>query len=100
MSEALRSDALRSDPLSVAELDGQRVELLPPRTVLSLFSAGGGGGRGGNGGLGAPGGVGKGGLGVNLINANLFGDQTNLAGSGTGGEGGAGTGGAGGALNS
>jgi len=28
--------------LSFAEIDGQRVELLPARTVLSLFSAGGG----------------------------------------------------------
>ncbi len=28
--------------LSFAEIDGQHVELLPARTVLSLFSAGGG----------------------------------------------------------
>lgn len=27
-----------SDTLGFAELDGQRVELLPPRTVLSMFS--------------------------------------------------------------
>ncbi len=86
-----------SDALSSAELDGQRVELLPSRTVLSLFSAVGGG-RGGEGGLGAPGGVGRGGLGLNLINANVLGDQTNLAGSGVGGEGGGATGGAGGAV--
>ncbi|PZS23893.1 MAG: hypothetical protein DLM61_23335 [Pseudonocardiales bacterium] len=88
-----------SDALSLTELVGQRVELLPSRTVLSLFSAGGPG-RGGNGGLGAPGGVGRGGLGANLINANVFGDQTNLAGSGVGGEGGGATGGAGGAAYS
>ncbi|MGH3849295.1 MAG: hypothetical protein ACRDRT_06285, partial [Pseudonocardiaceae bacterium] len=88
-----------SEVLSVVELDGQRVELLPARTVLSLFSAGGAG-RGGNGGLGAPGGKGFGGLGANLINANLFGDQTNYAGSGLGGEGGASAGGAGGATYS
>ncbi|MGH3754252.1 MAG: hypothetical protein ACRDRP_16465 [Pseudonocardiaceae bacterium] len=89
-----------SDALSFAEIDGQHVELLPARTVLSLFSAGGGAGRGGNGGLGGNGGVGRGGLGLNLINLNLFGDQTNYAGSGVGGVGGAGDGGAGGATNS
>jgi hypothetical protein len=88
-----------SDALSLAELDGQRVELLPSRTVMSLFSTAGGG-RGGNAGLGAPGGVGRGGLGLNLINANVLGDQTNLAGSGVGGEGGGATGGAGGAAYS
>jgi hypothetical protein len=37
-----------SDALSFIEIDGHHVELLPARTVLSLFSAGGGG-RGGNG---------------------------------------------------
>jgi hypothetical protein len=37
-----------SDTVSFAELDGQHVELLPARTVLSLFSAGDGG-VGGNG---------------------------------------------------
>ena len=30
-----------SDTVSVADLDGQHVELLPARTVLSMFSAGG-----------------------------------------------------------
>ncbi|MGA9689890.1 MAG: hypothetical protein WBR33_00225, partial [Pseudonocardiaceae bacterium] len=70
-----------SDALSFAEIDGQHVELLPARTVMSMFSAGGdGGGRGGNGGGGGTGGVGRGGLGLNLINLNLFGDQTNGAG--------------------
>ncbi len=29
-----------SDTVSFAELDGQHVELLPARTVLSMFSAG------------------------------------------------------------
>lgn len=87
-----------SDALSPADLDGQHGELLPARTVLSLFSAVGG--RGGDGGLGGTGGVGRGGLGANLINVNLFGDQTNPAGSGLGGTGGAGAGGAGGAVNS
>jgi hypothetical protein len=31
------------DALSLSEIDGQHVELLPARTVLSLFSLGGGG---------------------------------------------------------
>ena len=90
-----------SDALTFAELDEQHLELLPARTVLSLFSAGPlGGGRGGNGGLGGPGGTGRGGLGANLININLFGDQTNYAGSGVGGVGGGGLGGPGGAAYS
>ncbi|HEV7451952.1 MAG TPA: hypothetical protein VGO16_11295 [Pseudonocardiaceae bacterium] len=88
-----------SDALSFVEIDGQYVELLPARTVLSLFSAGGGA-RGGNGGHGAPGGIGKGGLGLNLINANIFGDQTNTAGDGFGGAGGSSPGGAGGFVAS
>jgi hypothetical protein len=91
---------LMSDALSIAEIDGQHVELLPARTVLSVFSAGGGGGRGGNGGEGGTGGVGRGGLGLNLINLNLFGDQTNSAGDGFGGAGGSAGGGTGGASNS
>ena len=53
-----------SDALSFAEIDGQRVELLPARTVMSMFSAGNGAGRGG--------------LGINLLNLNLFGDQTTV----------------------
>ena len=32
------------DALSFSEIDGQHLELLPARTVLSLFSLGGGGG--------------------------------------------------------
>ena len=67
-----------SDALSFAEIDGQRVELLPARTVMSMFSAGNGAGRGGNGGTGGTGGVGRGGLGINLLNLNLFGDQTTV----------------------
>jgi hypothetical protein len=95
MSEALGMSAA----LGLAELAEQHAELLPPRTVLSLFSTVNGG-RGGEGGLGGPGGVGRGGLGANLINVNIFGDQTNPAGTGYGGVGGAGTGGAGGAVYS
>jgi hypothetical protein len=47
-----------SDALSFAEIDRQHVELLPARTVLSTFSAGGGprgGGTGTGTGMGAPG---------------------------------------------
>jgi hypothetical protein len=32
------------DTLSLADIDGQHVQLLPARTVMSLFTAGGGGG--------------------------------------------------------
>ncbi|MBV9143531.1 MAG: hypothetical protein JO115_21900 [Pseudonocardiales bacterium] len=88
-----------SAALSFAEIDGQHVELLPARTVMSLFSAGHeGGGRGGNGGWGGAGGTGRGGLGINLLNIDLFGDQVNSAGDGVGGAGGNANGGAGGAV--
>jgi len=90
-----------SDALSFAEIDGQRVELLPARTVMSLLHTGGdSSGRGGNGGEGGKGGAGRGGIGVNLLNIDLFGDQLNSAGDGTGGAGGAANGGNSGALNS
>ncbi|MGH3874097.1 MAG: hypothetical protein ACRDSR_21790 [Pseudonocardiaceae bacterium] len=98
-----------SDDLSFTEIEGQHVELLPARTVLSLFSGcgcggkgvgGDDGGRGGNGGVGGAGGVGRGGLGINLLNINAFGDQLNSAGDGVGGAGGSANGGAGGASRS
>ena len=91
-----------SDALSFVEIDGQHVELLPARTVMSLLHTGGGenSGRGGNGGEGGKGGAGRGGIGVNLLNIDLFGDQLNSAGDGTGGAGGAANGGNSGALNS
>ena len=115
---------LMSYALSSAEIDGQRMELLPARTVLSLFYTcgcegggghgggghGGGGhgdgghswyggdGRGGDGGAGGNGGNGRGGVGINLLNIVLFGDQINDAGSGSGGDGGNANGGAGGLL--
>lgn len=104
-----------TDALSFSEVDGQQVELLPARTVLSLFNTGGcgdgggghdgghdgdGGGRGGNGGYGGDGGTGRGGLGVNLLNINLFGDQDNSAGNGYGGDGGNANGGNGGDVHS
>ncbi|MGH3785506.1 MAG: hypothetical protein ACRDRG_02915 [Pseudonocardiaceae bacterium] len=78
-----------SDALSFVEIDGQHVELLPARTVLSLFGTGCGcGSDGGNGGTGGDGGNGQGGIGVNLLNINALGTQTNAAGNGTGGAGG------------
>ena len=81
-----------SDALSFAEIDGQHVELLPARTVLSLVAMGKGGGDGGAGG---PGGNGRGGIGVNLLNINVLGDQANSAGDGVGGPGGSANGGRG-----
>jgi hypothetical protein len=90
-----------SDALSFVEIDGQHVELLPARTVMSLLHTGGeGSGRGGNGGTGGNGGAGRGGIGVNLLNIDLFGDQVNSAGDGTGGAGGAANGGDSGTLHS
>ncbi|MFN2535551.1 MAG: hypothetical protein ABR528_09890 [Pseudonocardiaceae bacterium] len=96
------------DALSFAQLDAQQVELLPARTVLTLFSvvdtpgtdAGGDAGNGGQGGSGGPAGAGSG-------KAELFhnffltyGNVTNSVTSGVGGassaDGGAVTGGAGG----
>jgi hypothetical protein len=90
-----------SDALSFVEIDAQHVELLPARTVMSLLRTGGeNGGRGGNGGHAGDGGKGHGGLGVNLLNIDLFGDQTNSAGDGTGGAGGSADGGKGGSVSS
>ncbi|HZA17996.1 MAG TPA: hypothetical protein VE645_14130 [Pseudonocardiaceae bacterium] len=74
-----------SDALSLAEIDRQHVELLPARTVMSMFMTGdccSGGGHGGDGG------DGQGGIGVNALNVNVLGDQENTAGSGFGGDGG------------
>ena len=79
-----------SDELSFADIDGQHVELLPARTVLSLFMAGGSGGDGGAGGAG---GNGQGGVGVDLLNINALGTQDNSAGNGVGGAGGGANGG-------
>ncbi len=71
------------DAMSFGEIDGQHVELLPARTVMSTFSAGGHneGGNGGNG---------QGGLGINLLSGiGILGTGTASAGDGTGGPGGA-----------
>jgi hypothetical protein len=81
------------DALSFAEIDGQHVELLPARTVLSMFALGKGGG--GDGGAGGAGGKGTGGIGVNLLDIDVLGDQTNSAADGVGGRGGAASGGRG-----
>ncbi len=81
-----------SDALSFTEIDGQHVELLPARTVLSMFALGKGGGDGG---FGGPGGKGTGGIGVNAVTVDVLGDQSNLAGNGFGGPGGGARGGRG-----
>ena len=73
-----------SDAVSFAEIDGQHVELLPARTVMSMHAGFGGIGAGG------PGGPGQGGLGADLLNIDVLGQQGNLAGNGVGGSGGPG----------
>jgi len=76
-----------SESLSFAEIDGQHLELLPARTVMSMY-AGWGGGTG----IGGPGGPAQGGLGLDVLNINILGTQANAAGNGIGGPGGAGVG--------
>lgn len=94
-----------SDVLSFAELDVTHVELLPARTVLSMFRVVGGsaagGGDAGNGGQGGKGGVGGVGEGKAYFLYPYFyteGDVTNSLTGGVGGadsaDGGATTGGA------
>ncbi|MGH3854083.1 MAG: hypothetical protein ACRDR6_11420 [Pseudonocardiaceae bacterium] len=61
------------------EIDGQHAELLPACTVLMMCGSCGGG-------------AGRGGLGLNVLNLNAFGDQVNSAGDGIGGAGGGATG--------
>ena len=90
-----------SDALSFAEIDVAHVELLPARTVLSMFrvSVGGDTGNGGQGGKGGVGGEGEGK--AYFLNPYFYteGDVTNSLTGGLGGEstadGGATTGGAG-----
>src|SRR3712207_9273496 len=77
-----------SDALSFVEINAQQVELLPARTVLSLFSTGGGGGRGGNGGGCGDGGGGPGGLRLDILYNNLFCGPGHSPGKGVGGAGG------------
>ena len=72
-----------SDALSFAEIDGQHVELLPARTVLSLFAMGGDGGKGGGGG------DAQGGLGINVLSGiGVLGTGVASAGDAFGGDGG------------
>jgi hypothetical protein len=89
-----------SDVLSSAELHGCPVELLPARTVLSLFAAQGGGGLlGGLGGLGGGSGSGSGGGGggggggllkmIPFFGA-MFGGQSHNGANGTANDGGTG----------
>ena len=90
-----------SDVLSFAEIDVAHVELLPARTVLSMFrvSVGGDAGNGGQGGKGGVGGVGEGK--AYFVNPIFYteGDVTNSLTGGAGGadsaDGGDATGGAG-----
>ncbi|MGH3865485.1 MAG: hypothetical protein ACRDQ4_04960 [Pseudonocardiaceae bacterium] len=78
-----------SDALSFGEIDGQHVELLPARTVMSMIVVRGGG----DGGRGGSGGKGTGGIGLNVLDIDALGDQSNSAGDGIGGNGGAANGG-------
>ncbi|MBV8539805.1 MAG: hypothetical protein JO063_01210 [Pseudonocardiales bacterium] len=86
-----------SDALSFAEVDGQRAELLPARTVLSMFSVGGPrGGDAGNAGAGGTGGAGGAGSGEAEASASHFyseGDVILWPTGGVGGTGGAAAGG-------
>lgn len=88
-----------SNALSCAEIDGQYVELLPARTVMSAFSfgcGGCGGGHGGDGGTGGNGGSAQGGLGINLLSGiGILGTGVASAGDAAGGNGGSANGGRG-----
>jgi hypothetical protein len=69
-----------SDALSFVEIDGQHVELLPARTVLSCCGGGGKGGDGGNA---------QGGLGINILSGiGILGTGSASAGDAFGGAGG------------
>jgi hypothetical protein len=88
--------------LSFTEIDGQHVELLPARTVMSLFTLGDGGsvnGKGGSGGSGSGGsalsclisiGNASVGLGAILGSGAADGNGTSCSSFGSGGHGGAG----------
>ncbi|MGH3888006.1 MAG: hypothetical protein ACRDSZ_15845 [Pseudonocardiaceae bacterium] len=82
-----------SDALSFVEIDGQHVELLPARTVLSTFAMGG---KGGDGGAGGSGGDAQGGVGVNVLSGiGVLGTGNASGGNATGGAGGGAAGGRG-----
>ncbi|MGH3870881.1 MAG: hypothetical protein ACRDSR_05075 [Pseudonocardiaceae bacterium] len=90
-----------SDALSFVEIDGQHVELLPARTVLSMFSVSCDCGAapsagGGDGGVGGAGGSGQGGVAVNILSGiGILGTGSASGGNGTGGAGGGAPGGRG-----
>ncbi|MGH3844783.1 MAG: hypothetical protein ACRDS0_25585 [Pseudonocardiaceae bacterium] len=72
-----------SDAVSFAELDGQQVELLPERTVMSMFLLADGDTAGN-------GGAGTGGIGADVLSAiGILAPGTSFAGAGIGGAGGA-----------
>jgi hypothetical protein len=74
-----------SDALSFVEIEGQHVELLPARTVMSAFRAGGG-----NGNEGGNGGSAQGGVGVNVLSGiGVLGTGVASGGDAAGGHGGA-----------
>ena len=79
------------DALSFAEIDGQYVELLPARTVLSLFGA-----------EGASSGAGNNSAGSSLFSwmSDALSHQVNSAGNGLGGAAGSANAGSGGELGS
>ncbi|MDQ2788680.1 MAG: hypothetical protein M3Y73_02825 [Actinomycetota bacterium] len=81
-----------SDALSFAVIDGQHVELLPARTVMSMFAMGGC--EAGDGGTGGNGGAAQGGLGINILSGiGILGKGIASAGDATGGAGGSANGG-------
>jgi hypothetical protein len=72
-----------SDALSFVEIEGQHVELLPARTVMSTFRAGGGN-------EGGDGGSAQGGVGVNVLSGiGVLGTGVASGGDAAGGHGGA-----------
>lgn len=73
-----------SDALSFAEIDGQHMELLPARTVMSTFTMGGG-----DGGT-SSGGNGQGGVNAPILSGRaILGTVNYVGGSGIGGASGA-----------
>jgi hypothetical protein len=80
------------DALSFAEMEGQHLQLLPARTVMSMFTAGSCGGchsGGEGGGGGGNGGNAQGGLGINILSGiGILGTGVASAGSAIGGNGG------------
>jgi hypothetical protein len=74
-----------SDALSFVEIDGQHVELLPARTVMSMFTLS----EGGDGGAGGAGGSAQGGVGVNVLSGlGVLGTGSASGGDAAGGAGG------------